>query len=158
MLQTPGGADTKYEEIHIASPPCMVDLIECKQRIILDADIAVHHDWLVRFSDRKALVVDHDHDVLPGNPNVKWYATPAPSRLPYFLSRLPDSNSAHVLHSSVFVQPTVELYSRNMTSLAPDLTMNLTKANPVCAFLSALLEETHTEDIKIHGVCQIRYN
>lgn len=132
-LQTPDGADTKFEEINIATPPFIVNLMQRSQELLLEADVAEHHEWLVRFSEHKALVVEHGHDAMPGSPNLKWYAMPSPSRLPFFLSRLPDTNSAHVLHSSVFVQPTVELHTRNMTSLATDMG----------SFLSAPLEETH---------------
>lgn len=94
------------------------------------------------------LFVDHAGDIMPGTPNSQWYVMPSPARLPFFMSRFPDTNVSHILHSALFVQHTVELGSRNMTSLASDLNLNLTKATPIGGFLSSQIEEINAEDIR----------
>ncbi|KAI5709214.1 hypothetical protein M8J76_012933 [Diaphorina citri] len=86
---------------------------------------------MVRFVERKKLITEHAGDVLPGDPNAQWYSMPSPSRLPFFLERFPDTNHAHIMHSALFVHPTVELSSRDMTSLTADLGLNLTRATPI---------------------------
>lgn len=138
----------KHEEIQIAIHPSLVPLLTEIQNYILNVDTAPHRRWVELFAVRKALCVDHAHDLNRGSPNVQWYVVPTPQMLPRSLRCLPETNTAHIMHSASFVVPEVRLGTKNMSALSGDLGVNLTKATSLGHFLTSPLEDVHMDDIQ----------
>lgn len=56
-LRTPtGNANYKFENVHVASLPCLAECHRRSQELILDADIEPHRLWMEDFCERKKFV------------------------------------------------------------------------------------------------------
>ncbi|XP_026686875.1 uncharacterized protein LOC113471712 [Diaphorina citri] len=133
----------RFENIHIATTPCLGECRTRTQGLILEQDVRPHHECMVSRTEK----TEHAGDVVPGDPNTQWYSMPSPSRLSYILERFSDTNFSHIMHSALFVHPTVELSSRYDRAYSR-LVIKSHACHSYGNFLASQIEEIHIEDMK----------